>query len=91
MHQTGGNLWLHSEDAFIGLHKPKIHWRSVGDQSNKFFHRVAQARRSKNAIRVFRNTDGDNIYSVEGVEKEAESWGLGFFVARASGLGWHTG
>ncbi|KAL1215901.1 hypothetical protein V5N11_029180 [Cardamine amara subsp. amara] len=65
------------EEAFL-KQKSKIHWLAVGDQNNKYFHRVSQARRSRNAIRVIQNVSGENIFSVEGIKKEAESWFKGF-------------
>lgn len=59
------------EEAYY-KQKSKIHLLTVGDQNNKYFHRVAQARASQNAIRMIKKVDGETIKKVEDIKKEAD-------------------
>ncbi|XP_024009777.1 uncharacterized protein LOC112085044 [Eutrema salsugineum] len=71
---AASSLWHHYsaiEERFF-QQKSRITWLKNGDSNTKFFHRVAQGRRSKNSINKLLNANGNTLTDMKDIKEEAE-------------------
>lgn len=57
------------EEGYL-RHKAKLHWLTVGDQNNAYFHRSTQIRRMQNSIWEVVGPNGETLTSMEAIKME---------------------
>lgn len=59
------------EEGFL-KQRAKLHWLSVGDQNNKYFHQSVEIRKMQNSIREIVTPAGEVLTTKEDIKSEAE-------------------